>query len=394
MAENQWILTQTQARRFMLYKQGLLGKRRFKGASGVMDFIRQAGCIQFDPIDVCGKNPELVLQSRVSGFEKPLLYDLLYNKRTLIDYFDKNLSIVPLEDWPAFESMRRRFAEKVRSQEAIENVEAHILERIEAEGPKSSKDFEIDAVVDWYWSDTKLSRAALEALYFRGDLLVHHKKGSFKYYDLSRRHIPEALLSAGTPFETEQVRIDWHVYRRIGAVGLLWNKGSDAFLGIDGMKTAERNAAFERLFADKKIDKMEVEGLDVPLYFQTDDVELLRWVLTDPRAHFRCELLAPLDNFLWDRKLISALFGFDYKWEIYTPEVQRKYGYYVLPILYGDRLVGRTEAVRRRDGVLEVKNLWLEPDVKRTESLEKVLTEMFTRFAVFNGCTEVKGWIE
>ena len=95
-------LSNQQARRFMLLKHGLIDSYKFAGKQGILDFVRQAGCIQFDPIDVCGKNAELVLQSRVKGFTKQLLYSLLYEDRTLLDYFDKNLSIIQTADWPYF----------------------------------------------------------------------------------------------------------------------------------------------------------------------------------------------------------------------------------------------------------------------------------------------------
>lgn len=100
-------LTNRQARQFLLLKQGLLGEHIFIGKQGAFDFVRQAGCIQFDPVDACGRNAELTLQSRVKGFTKKTLYELLYEDRLLVDYPDKNLSILPTEDWPYFERYRR-----------------------------------------------------------------------------------------------------------------------------------------------------------------------------------------------------------------------------------------------------------------------------------------------
>ncbi|MBE5985941.1 MAG: winged helix-turn-helix domain-containing protein, partial [Paenibacillaceae bacterium] len=100
--------TKRQACRFLLLKQGLLGDYRFEGKQGIMEFIRQAGCIQFDPVDVCGKNAELVLQSRIKRFSKEMLSHLLYQDRVLVDYFDKNLSIIPVGDWPYFERFREQ----------------------------------------------------------------------------------------------------------------------------------------------------------------------------------------------------------------------------------------------------------------------------------------------
>lgn len=99
-------LTNRQARQFMLLKQGLLGEYRFIGKQGAYEYVRQAGCIQFDPVDACGKNAELTLQSRVKGFTKKMLYELLYEDRLLLDFPDKNLSILPMEDWPYFERYR------------------------------------------------------------------------------------------------------------------------------------------------------------------------------------------------------------------------------------------------------------------------------------------------
>ena len=101
-------LTKEQARRFILAKQGLLGRYRFSGKAGALCYIRQAGCIQYDPVDVCGKNAELTLQSRVRGFRKSMLQELLYQDRKLVDYADKELSIWPAEDWPYFSPYRVR----------------------------------------------------------------------------------------------------------------------------------------------------------------------------------------------------------------------------------------------------------------------------------------------
>ena len=101
-------ITREQARQFILAKQGLIGQYRFTGKDGAYEYVRQAGCIQYDPVDVCGKNAELTLQSRVKGFTKPMLQKLLYKDRKLVDYADKELSIWPSEDWPYFSSYRDR----------------------------------------------------------------------------------------------------------------------------------------------------------------------------------------------------------------------------------------------------------------------------------------------
>lgn len=382
-------ITKEQARRFLLRKQGLLGDYRFQGKEGVLEYIRQAGCIQFDPIDVCGKNAELVLQSRVQGFTKELLYELLYEDRRLIDYFDKNLAILPVSDWKYFDRIREAYRTNSRGREDVDRVVAYIKEVIAEKGPVSSKDLQMKEKVDWYWSSTNLSRAALETLYFRGELIIHHKKGTNKYYALAKDYLPEEVLSAPEPFPEEIEHLKWRVLRRISAVGLLWNKPSDAWLHIWNLKSEQRNAVFASLLAEGKLQEIRVEGLKEVLYCLSEDIPLLEEVLqaslTGTVYKPRTELIAALDNMLWDRKLIKALFDFDYKWEIYTPADQRKYGYYVLPLLYGERLIGRAEVVCDRKGkTLQVKNLWLEEGVRLTTSLKKEIKRCFQRFQSFH----------
>ena len=341
-------LTLDEAKRFILYKQGLLGEHRFSGKEGVLDFVRQAGCIQFDPIDVCGKNAELVLQSRVSGFTKKMLYELLYEDRKLLDNWDKNLSIIPVENWPNFKRDRDWHFEHERSfdeiQKACEKIKAVITER----GAVCSADLGMSEKVDWYWTSTKLSRAALEHMYFRGELAIHHKKKSLKYYDLIERCLPRKVLETADPYPDDFEHKKWRVLERIGALGLLWNRPSDAWLGIGDLKSEMRNQIFDSLLA-------------------------------------RCEFIAALDNMMWDRNLIKAIWNFDYKWEIYTPAAQRKYGYYVLPILYGENLIGRIEMVfDKKTKKLEVKNLWYEDGFKVTKKIESAVESSIKRFEKFS----------
>jgi uncharacterized protein YcaQ len=226
---NQIELTNKQARHFILLKQGLIGNYRFVGEQGACDYIKQAGCIQFDPIDVCGKNAELVLQSRVEGFTKDMLYKLLYTDRKLVDYFDKNMAIFSVEDWKYFSRQRDVYREYGRNKEQVNAVADRIKSIIKEKGFASSKDIDYKEQVDWPWGPTTLSRAALESLYFRGDLVLHHKKGTIKYYALAEDYISEEILKAEDPNITLEEHLEWRVLRRIGGVGLLWNKPSDAW---------------------------------------------------------------------------------------------------------------------------------------------------------------------
>ena len=182
-------LTNKQARQFILLKQGLIGKHKFIGEDGVIDYIKQAGCIQFDPIDICGKNAELVLQSRVEGFSKDMLYKLLYEDRKLIDYFDKNMSILNIDDWKYFNRRRNSFHMQGRSMDKVNAATSTIKSIIKEKGFASSKDINLKEKVDWSWNPTSLSRAALETMYFRGELILHHKKGTIKHYAFASEFI-------------------------------------------------------------------------------------------------------------------------------------------------------------------------------------------------------------
>jgi uncharacterized protein len=393
-------LTNRQARQFLLLRHGLLGRHRFAGPQGALAFVRQAGCIQYDPVDVCGRNAELTLQSRVKGFTRQTLYDLLYVGRSLVDYPDKNLSIFPTEDWPYFERYRRIARESGLRFPELAALEARTKAYIAEHGPVGSGDLPLKGGVYWHsaihWSggwekDTNAARAALEQLYSTGELVVYRKEGSRKFYDLAARHIPAELLAAPDPLPDEADHRKWRVLRRIGAVGLMWKRPSDAWLNIQGLKTSERDQAFDGLLAEERIRGLKVEGFKDAFYHRSGDDELIQTVLRGGECSPRCELLAPLDCLLWDRRLIRALFGFDYTWEIYTPAPKRKYGYYVLPLLYGENFAGRVEAAADgKTGTLTVKNVWYEHGVTRTKKLEKAVEGCLTRFAAFNGCVRIE----
>ena len=392
-------ITKQQARQFILSKQGLIGSYRFAGKAGAYAYVRQAGCIQFDPVDVCGKNAELTLQSRVRGFRKPMLQELLYEDRKLVDYADKELSIWPAEDWPYFSPYRDRSRALGHTFEGLEELEDQALSYIRENGPVSSDSLPVEGEIFWHssmhWSGnwhrkSPAARSVLEQLYTDGELVIHHKKGSRKYYDLAERHLPAELLNAEDPCGEEEEFRDWRVLRRIGAVGLLWDKNSTAFLGID-LSAEKRKEALARLTDAGRVRSAAVEGMKPLFYYRAEDDGLMRAVVEEradrkPRMSF----LAPLDPFLWDKALIRSLWDFQYSWEIYTPADKRKYGYYTLPILYGERFAGRIEAVPdRKTGVLWVRGLWWEPGIRQTKKLTGALERTLKSFAEFNDCKTV-----
>ena len=392
-------LTNRQARQFMPFKHGLLDEYRFIKKQGALDFIRQAGSIQFDPVDSCGKNAELTLQSRIKGFTKQTLYELLYSDRKLVDYPDKNLSIIPIENWPYFERYRKAARVGGLHFEGLAELEDQAKTYIKANGPTSSDELPISGVLHWHsaihWSgnwdgNTNASRSVLEQLYSTGEMIIHHKKGTRKYYDFAEKHIPAELLNAPDPLPDEFEHQKWRVLRRIGAVGLLWNRPSDAWLNIWGLKSQQRNEVFRELLEEGKILEVKVKDLKDILFCRMEDLSLIETVLQKDRFKPRCELIAPLDCMMWDRKLILALFGFDYSWEIYTPADKRKYGFYVLPLLYNDNFIGRMEAIAdKKTSTLTVKNIWYEDNIKQTKKLLAAIEICINRFAEFNDCNKI-----
>ena len=376
-------LTKEQAGRFLLLWHGLLGEHRFTGKQGALDYVRQAGCIQFDPVDVCGRNAELTLQSRVKGFTREMLQALLYKDRLLIDYTDKNQAILPVEDWPCFARFREEAKANGLRFEGLAALEAQAKDYILKNGPVDSASLPIEGSIFWHsvihWSgnwhaESHAARSVLEQLYAAGELVIHHKTGTRKAYDLAARHIPQEILAASDPYPNEMEHIKWRVLRRIGAVGLLWNRASDAWLSIRALTAEKRNAAFAQLQSEGKIIPVRVEGLRDPVYLRAEAEAYLMRALCGEEEKRRCEVIAPLDPMMWDRKLIRAIFGFDYTWEIYTPAAKRKFGYYVLPLIYGETFVGRVEAdADTKRGALIVRHVWLEDGIKRTKKLEDAI---------------------
>jgi uncharacterized protein len=384
-------ITSQQARRFILAHQGLNPPRQLKGKAGILSHISHVGCIQFDPLNIVGHNQELVLQSRISDFKPSMLLELLYSERKLLDGWDKMMSIYCTGDWPNFSRFRQNSLQDLgSSSRPITAILPQVRKELEERGPLSSIELGFDQAVDWPWAPTRASRAALESMYFWGELIIHHKVHTRKVYDFTYKHLPSDLLSTPDPNRTEEEYIDWHVYRRIGGVGLLWGKSGDAWFSIPGVKSRERADSIKRLLEHGRLVGVNVEGISVPLYIRSEDVHCLEQSLAAEEPKPLVSILAPLDNFLWDRKLLSELFGFDYRWEVYKPQAERDFGYYVLPVLYGDRFIARFEPGRdKKNRTMVIKNWWWEPGVKPVKAMQKELTTCFRQFLKFLGAEHI-----
>jgi len=385
-------ITKTQARRFMLKYHGLYGKRLHRGKIGILEYIRKVGCIQYDPLNIVGHNQELVLQSRIDGFNPAMLRELLYDDRLLVDGWDKVMSIYLTSDWPYFSRYRASRLEWLGSPDKpVVPFLPLIRNELQQRGPLSSIDLGYDEAVGWPWGPARVSRAALESMWFWGELIIHHKVHTRKYYDFASRYLPEELLNAPDPNETFEQYRDWRIYRRIGGTGFLWDRPGDAWLEIPETRTPERRESIQRLLTSGKLSEINVEGIKAPLYMRTCDMSVLEEIRHDSRTpSLRTHILAPLDNMLWDRRLVKEIFDFDYRWEVYKPQSERDYGYYVLPVLCGDRFIARFEpGFDKKSKILVIKNWWWEAGIKPTKAMQRELSKCFALFAEYLGARSI-----
>jgi hypothetical protein len=172
---------------------------------------------------------------------------------------------------------------------------------------------------------------------------------------------------------------------------MLWGKSGDAWLGMPGIKSVERNRAISRLVKEGRLHQVQVAGISQAFYMRSDDRHALETLLELSGPPPRAAFLAPLDNLIWDRRLVESLFGFSYRWEVYKPREEREYGYYVLPVLYGDRFVARFEPGRdKQSGDLIVQNWWWEPGVRVSGRMRSAIISCFKRFSRYLGADLIR----
>jgi uncharacterized protein YcaQ len=385
-------LTREQARRFLLQHQELWPPRSLPGGRrGVEAFLRRVGCIQFDPLDVVGRNPDLVLQARVAGYRPDLLRRMLYHHRDVVDGFDKVASVYGAWDWPAFRRMHRAYRKRLGAPgRPVHAILPKVRAALKHRGPLSSIDLEFGEIVSWDWSTSRLARAALDSMFYWGELVVHHRVHSRKVYDLAQRVLPPDLLSAPDPHRSEREYQEWRVLRRIAGVGLLWAKSPETWLGIS-ISAQQRRRVIARLLEAGKLLRAHVEGIKETLYVRPGDWTRFEATASRTDPSRRAVAMAPLDNLLWDRQLLKDLFDFDYRWEVYVPPERRRYGYYVLPVLYGDRFIARFDPARDKErGVLVIKNWWWEKGVKPSPVIRAALRTCFREFLAYAGASRLE----
>ena len=347
-----------------------------------MEVVARLGSLQFDPLEVAGRNHDLVLLARIAAYRRAWTDDLLYGKRALYETYNKMLSLVPAAELPYY----RITWDHVRAEHERGPFDEHaplveeLLTRIRDGGPLSSTDIEPRAAIDWYWRPTNQVRALLEALGEAGIIAIARREGNRRVYDLTERLFPAGLLAQRPPEREQRL----HKLRsRYQANGLLGATGEYSLWAGCAQNTAHRHELRAELEARGDLVAVAVDGLRGLRYIPAPSLPLLdlaeaeiadeegiavegalarSWAVgrpggRDPGVAF----LAPLDPLAWDRDLLLRLYGFDYRWEVYVPVHKRRWGYYVLPLLYGDRIVGRIEPrIDRKAGALRVLDIWWE----------------------------------
>jgi uncharacterized protein len=388
-------VTAEAARRFLVARQALAPARSLAGGpDAVLEVFRRLGSIQFDPLAVAGRTHDLVLHARVADYD-PAWCELLNERREIFEAYNKGLSFVQTSEFPWFRATLSRNAPRLLAENA--QVAERVLERIRADGPLSALDFERaqGATIDWFGVPTNTVRAVLEAYTLTGVLGLARREGNRRYYDVIERLLPAGVLARSVPLEEQLRHKLLSRYRAHGLLGV--GGGGDIFGGIGPAKPRPerpelpgRTALREGLVDDGTLVLVEIEGVRGKRFVLAEEVGLLE---RPPEPPPSVAFLPPFDPVVWDRALLGSLFEFDYVWELFVPPAKRRWGWYVLPLLFRDRLVGRIELrIDRGGGQVQVLDLWWEDGFapRRTEGFVDAMRDALRAYLRFGGATRVE----
>jgi uncharacterized protein YcaQ len=348
--------------------------------------FERLGTVQYDPLNPVGRNPDLVLQARVPGYQVDDWQKTAYTDRVVYDAWDKMACLVPMSDWP-MRAVTREMYRPYHDREILQAepaIATAILAALDSQGPLSSLEFEGDnkryEPGSWYGSTS--TKRVLRAMWACGVVVTHHRKSGRHYYDRPERVIPPAYYNAPGLHDIHEYH-KWIIARRFQAVGLLRTNSEAAIWSACG-DGAERKKAVAQLVEEQLLTPIHVGEKKWLYYMPTSALPLLDASLPEPRAIF----LGPLDSILWDRKGLLQLFDFDYLWEVYKPANQRRWGYYVLPVFYGDRFVARLDS-RLEKGIWTISRWWWEPDVTPDAEMLDALQLAVKQFLHYLRATDV-----
>lgn len=387
------------ARRLVLMRQRLAGPRLSPTAQGIMEIVRDLRYVQIDPINVVAPSHLLVLWSRLGPYSKTDLDTLLWKKKSLFEDWAQCTSIVMTEDYPIFKALKRGFAagdsprdKKVQAWiEKNSDLQRYLINEMRRHGPLPLRYFEDRAAEDWQSTGWTKGRNVSMMLYFlwaQGKVMVAGRNGNDKLWDLTERHLP-----SWTPRE---VLSDRELTRRAAQISLrALGVAREIHIRRHFIRGCYPNLshALNELESEGIIQRVQVgEGKNMwrgKWYVHSDDLALLEQLETEEWTT-RTTLLSPFDNLISDRSRTEQLFSFKFSLEIYVPKPKRRYGYYVMPILYGDRLIGRVDPnMDRKHKTLTVNAVYVEPNAPRTKEAAQAVVGAVKELGVFLGAKTI-----
>jgi uncharacterized protein YcaQ len=385
-------------RRFVLGRQGLWPGRRWQGLAGTIQAVRAAEGVQLDPLVMVARSQEIFLYSRVLDYQIGYLEQAAYRQRQFFD-FGGTLFLYPMSELPYWAPHMNR-ADGYWANYLRENADlaAHVRAALAERGPLGNRDFEGKARVNSY-RGRKDTALALYAMWMTGQVMVHHRQGFDRVYDLREKVVPAEWDWAAGEAEAEA-----HFARKVPAYwGIARERGFAGGLA-DGLHRAftppEARRKLEQYYENGLLTPLRVAGVKEPKLVLTEDLPDLetlergevpaRWKPLGPTTLEEAVILAPLD-IVFARGRSEKLFDFEYKWEVYVPAEKRRWGYYNVPILYGDRLVARTAPrLDRKTNTLVLTGLWLEDEaLGRDAPFADALSACLRRFMNFLGATGI-----
>lgn len=375
-------MTIQQLQRITLERQGLLHTSPFgKGKVAVAHAIEHLGYLQIDTLSIVERAHHHTLWTRIPDYKTAYL-DELVKEQKVFEYWFHAASYLPMSDFrfalPQMSAVREN---KSHYYNAAPRMMQYIMEMIQAEGPKKARDFEHATKKSGSWWDWKPAKIALERLFLQGDLMISGRNGMEKTYDIAERVLPENIdRTLPDPLEWASYLVKTY----LRAYGFTTIK-QITHLKKGAALRKNVNIVLQEMLEEGLIQKEVIEGLP-PVFIQT---ELANKTIRKNNSAVR--LLSPFDNSIIHRDRIRQLFNFDFRIECYTPKEKRQYGYFCLPILFGDLFIGRVDCkAHRKEQQFELISLYIENENIAIELWAKPFVELMKQFAKFNGCTSVK----
>ncbi len=371
----------TAVRRVAIDAQGFAARARRGTIAEVESTIRRLSCVQLDSISTVDRSHRIALGARIGAYPADAVSRLLREGR-LIEYWAHEACLLPAGDWPLFraemENGGRRWYGAV--DRTHPHLREHVVDEIRSRGPLGSRHFEGAARQGEMWG-WKPAKQMLELLWNHGELVVAGRQGFQRLYDVPERVLPRAVLDAPTPAEPDRLRT--LALRAVQARGALTERGIVEHWRLAGGVARIRDAVAS-LVADGALERLAVEDGGAPVLVPAG-TELDR-----PRPS-AAVLLSPFENLLWDRPFALRTFGFDHLIEVYKPAPQRRYGYYVLPFLWRDRIVGRADLKSERaTGELVVRAFHREDGVRASGALDDAFDRALDRLRRIIGLESVR----